>query len=500
MFCICRKMLIFADVKKTMTKPVTFTDMRRNVKAALANAFVGICVWLLSGMAAQAAGVPREAYPGGRCHLFRLQLKDKAGTPFNLKHPEDYLSAKALERRARQHLTVDSTDLPLSPVYLGKIREGGWRIVSQSKWNNTVLVATPMKDDLHRLRALPFVERVTHVFSSPDSINPSKRDALFMDAQEPDTAAKTTYGKAHTQIEMLGGERLHEAGFRGQGITIAVTDGGFMNADVIPLLRNVKVVASRDFVYPPSEDFYGELDHGTEVLSTMAMNQPNLFVGTAPEAQYILARTEDGRSESGAEEDFWVAAAEWADSIGADVINASFGYHQFDGDLGSYKYADLDGRTSHSSRAASLLAGKGIVFVTSAGNEGMGAWKKIGVPGDADGVLAVGAVTEKRVNTAFSSVGPSADGRVKPDVMAMGAHAAVVNGRGKVVNANGTSFSSPITCGMVACLWQALPNKTAAEIMDLVRASADRFEKPDNVFGYGIPDFWKAYKLGGGEK
>lgn len=491
-------MLIFADVKKTMTKPVTYTDMRRNVKAALANAFVGICVWLLSGMAAQAAGVPREAYPGGRCHLFRLQLKDKAGTPFNLKHPEAYLSAKALERRARQNLKVDSTDLPLSPVYLDKIRETGLRIVSQSKWNNTVLVATSMKDDEHRLRALPFVERVTHVFSSPDSIIPSKRDVLFPEPQLPDSAVKNTYGKADTQIEMLNGMKLHEAGFRGKGMTIVVTDGGFMNADVIPLLRNVRVVATRDFVYPSSEDFFGELDHGTEVLSTMAMNEPNLFVGTAPEAEYILARTEDGRSESGAEEDFWVAAAEYADSIGADVINASLGYHNFDGDLGNYKYADLDGRTSHSSRAASLLAGKGIIFVTSAGNDGMGAWKKIGVPGDADGVLAVGAVTEKRVNTAFSSVGPAADGRVKPDVMAMGAHSAVVNGRGKVVNANGTSFSSPITCGMVACLWQALPHKTAAEIMDLVRASADRFEKPDNIYGYGIPDFWKAYKLGGG--
>ena len=493
-----RKNTIFAVMNENLVKIEKGDNVKRSLKGVWVRAFACMCVWFLWGMSAEAAGVPREAYPGGRCHLFRLQLKDKAGTPFNLKHPEAYLSAKALERRARQNLKVDSTDLPLSPVYLERIRETGLRIVSQSKWNNTVLVATSMKDDEHRLRALPFVERVTHVFSSPDSIIPSKRDVLFPDEQKPDTAAKSAYGKASTQIEMLNGARLHEAGFRGKGITIVVTDGGFMNADVIPLLRKVNVVATRDFVYPASDDFFGELDHGTEVLSTMAMNEPNLFVGTAPEAQYILARTEDGRTESGAEEDFWVAAAEYADSIGADVINASLGYHNFDGDLGNYKYADLDGRTSHSSRAAAMLAGKGIVFVTSAGNDGMGAWKKIGVPGDADGVLAVGAVTEKRVNTPFSSVGPSADGRVKPDVMAMGAHSTVVNGRGKVVNANGTSFSSPITCGMVACLWQALPHKTAAEIMDLVRASADRFEKPDNIYGYGIPDFWKAYKLGGG--
>ena len=466
------------------------------MKTLLTKAFA--CAWLLVGLAANVQAVPRKAYPGGRCHLFRLQLKDKAGTPFTLSNPEDYLSAKSLERRARQHLAVDSTDLPLSPRYLNAIREGGWRIVAQSKWNNTVLVATPMKDDDHRLRALPFVDRVTHVFSSPDSIIPSRRDALFSEEQLPKVDAKSIYGEGHTQIDMLHGAPLHEAGFRGKGMTIAVLDGGFMNVDVIPLLKDVKIEAVRDFVYPPSDDFYGELDHGTEVLSTMAMNHQNLFVGTAPEAHYILARTEDGRTESGAEEDFWVAAAEYADSIGADVINASVGYHHFDESLGDYHYADLDGRTSHCSRAAALLASKGIVFVTSAGNDGMGAWKKINVPGDADGVLAVGAVTEKRINTAFSSVGPSADGRVKPDVMAQGAHAAVVNGRGKLVNANGTSFSSPITCGMVACLWQALPQKTASEIMDLVRASADRFEHPDNIFGYGIPDFWKAYLLGGG--
>lgn len=470
------------------------------MKDLLMKTFASVCVWLFTGVMAFAVGVPREAYPGGRCHLFRLQLKDKFGSPFTLAHPEAYLSAKSLERRARQHLQVDSTDLPLSPLYLAKIRECGVKIVGQSKWNNTVLVATPMRDDEHRLLTLPFVDRVTHVFSSPDSIIPSRRDRLYSEEQTPNPRIEGIYGEGHLQIEMLKGDRLHEAGFRGKGMTIAVIDGGFMNTDVIPLLRNVKIVATRDFVYPPSDDFYGELDHGTEVLSTMAMNHPRLFVGTAPDAQYILARTEDGRSESGAEEDFWVAAAEYADSIGADVINASLGYHHFDEALGDYQYTDLDGRTSHSSRAASLLAGKGIIFVTSAGNDGMGSWKKINVPGDADNVLTIGAVTEKLLNTAFSSIGPSADGRVKPDVMALGAHAAVVNGRGKLVNANGTSFSSPITCGMVACLWQALPDKTAYEIMDLVRASADRFNAPDNIFGYGIPDFWKAYLLGGGKE
>jgi subtilisin family serine protease len=226
------------------------------------------------------------------------------------------------------------------------------------------------------------------------------------------------------------------------------------------------------------------------------MNRPDTMVGTAPEAQFILIRTEDGRSESLAEEDWWAAAVEFADSIGADVLNSSLGYHHFDRSLGDHPYRELNGRTSICSRSASLLAGKGMILVASAGNEGLGTWKKINVPGDADDILTVGAVNAQRVNTGFSSVGPSADGRVKPDVMAMGYHSAVVSGKGTLTTANGTSFSSPITCGAVACLWQALPQFTAMQIINLVRSAGDRFEYPDNVFGYGIPDYWKALEWG----
>jgi subtilisin family serine protease len=295
---------------------------------------------------------------------------------------------------------------------------------------------------------------------------------------------------------MLNGIPLHKAGYKGKGMTIAVFDGGFMNVDSIPAFKNVNIIATRDFVYPPSDCIYEELDHGTEVLSTMAINEPDIFIGTAPEADYILIRTEDGRTESMAEEDFWVAAAEYADSIGADVINSSLGYHGFDKDLGSHQYRDLDGRQAICSRSASMLASKGMILTNSAGNEGNNTWKKINCPSDASDILTVGALTAKRINTLFSSVGPSADGRVKPDVMSLGAHAAVISGAGKHTYANGTSFASPITCGMVACLWQALPQKTALEIMDLIRSSSDRFDYPDNVFGYGIPDFWKALQLG----
>lgn len=434
----------------------------------------------------------RKAFPGGPCHLYRLQLQDKAGSPYSLERPEEFLSMKSLERRRRQGLQLDSTDLPVSQRYLGELSQRGLRVVSKSKWNNTVVVALPQPDDLGQLRDIPFVTEVTHLFSAPDTVEVSQRDELMEQNLEKVPV------DSRRQLTMLNLQRLHEAGYRGRGMTIAVLDGGFMNADRIPLLSNVRVVAHRDCVYPPSPEFFGELDHGTEVLSTMAMNRPDTMVGTAPEAQYILVRTEDGRSESLAEEDWWAAAAEYADSIGVDMLNSSLGYHHFDRSLGDHPYRELDGRTSICSRSASLLAGKGMILVASAGNEGLGSWKKINVPGDADNILTVGAVNEQCINTGFSSVGPSADGRVKPDIMAMGYHSAVVSGKGTLTTANGTSFSSPISCGAVACLWQSLPQLTAMQIIDLVRSSADRYEYPDNVFGYGIPDYWKALEQGRG--
>lgn len=456
-------------------------EMRIKILAIAAATMLAVTAWAVG---------ERKAYPGGPCHLYRLQLADKKGTPYSLSRPEEFLSMKSLERRRRQGLAVDSTDLPLSPRYLEALRERGLRVVSQSKWNNTVVVVLPQPDDLGTLAEIPFVKGVTHLFSAPDTVEVSLRDELM----EQDLEKMPV--DSREQLTMLNLHRLHEAGYRGRGITIAVLDGGFMNVDRIPLLSNLRIVAHRDCVYPSSPEFFGELDHGTEVLSTMAMNRPDTMVGTAPDAQFILIRTEDGRSESLAEEDWWAAAVEFADSIGADVLNSSLGYHHFDRSLGDHPYRELNGRTSICSRSASLLAGKGMILVVSAGNEGLGTWKKINVPGDADDILTVGAVNAQRINTGFSSVGPSADGRVKPDVMAMGYHSAVVSGKGTLTTANGTSFSSPITCGAVACLWQALPKFTAMQIINLVRSAGDRFEYPDNVFGYGIPDYWKALEWG----
>jgi serine protease AprX len=334
------------------------------------------------------------------------------------------------------------------------------------------------------------------VFTAPDSIPSARVDSLETDTTLSAYHATSLYGKAQRQIEMLNGQKLHQAGFQGQGMLIAIIDGGFMNADKIPLLKNVNVAGSRDCVYPYTANVYDLLDHGTMVLSTMGASIDSFFVGTAPRATYYLLRSEDGRTENLCEEDWWAQAAEVADSLGADVVNSSLGYTRFDDARASHTYREQDGRTALISRTASLMARKGMVLVNSAGNEGSGSWKRINFPGDADNILTVAALKEDSVNAPFSSVGPSIDGRVKPDVSAMGYMSTVIRGAGTVTVASGTSFSSPELCGMVACLWQALPNKTATEIIDLVRRAGDRYQWPDNVFGYGIPDFWKAYELG----
>ena len=438
----------------------------------------------------------RVPFPGGKCSMFRVELKDKSGTPYSLRKPQEFLSKKSIERRRRQGLRLDSTDLPVSPRYVEAIKARGVSVVGTSKWNNTVLVRSNDDYVADVLRLLPFVRRVTKVLEAPDSVMPPVRNIVSESLAKADTMKTGLYGHTDAQIEVVNGKPLHEAGFRGKGMTIAVLDGGFMNADKIPCMQKINIIATRNFGVPSFGTVCDALDHGTCVLSLMAVNEPGIYVGTAPEADYVLVKTEVGQYEQMVEEDFWAMGAEFADSIGADLINSSLGYNNYDVKEMSHKYSELDGKTSLISRTASLLASKGIIHCNSAGNAGNDQWKKIGVPADADDILAVGALTPKKMNANFSSVGPSADGRVKPDIMAPGNPTAVVNGRGNVSYGSGTSFASPLLCGLVACLWQSMPEKTACEIMDLVRMSGDRADEPDNVFGHGIANFGKAFEYG----
>jgi subtilisin family serine protease len=436
------------------------------------------------------------SYPGGKCMLFRVQLKDKGNSNYSFARPHEFLSERALKRRARQNIAIDSTDIPVCSDYIKKVSHAGVEVISKSKWNNTLLVKCRKASQMDVVKKLPFVSLCRKVFTAPDSIKTTVRSNFKKEVRQWQEESHNPYGATADQIENLNGTSLHQHGFKGRGMLIAVLDAGFMNVDRIPCLHDLKLSGIRDFVFPRAKSVFDETDHGTMVLSAMAVEVPGYYIGTAPEASYLLLRCEDQHTESLAEEDYWAAAVEYADSVGVDVINSSLGYHEFDDASNSHKYNELDGKTALISRTASMLASKGIVLVNSVGNEGMGCWKKMNFPSDAKDILTVGSITPNGTNAAFSSIGPTADGRIKPDVMAFGSPAAVVSGRGTVINDMGTSFSAPLITGLVACLWQACPEKTAYEIIDLVRKSGNNYSSPNNIFGYGVPDFWKAYQEG----
>lgn len=452
-----------------------------------------VSLWASSAAASGLQPQPKPKQPKSLDYKYRITFTDKADTPYSLQHPEQYLSERALQRRSRQGIVVDSTDLPVCESYVRRIVELGVKPVARGKWENFLTVACADTTWMAAARALPFVKRIEMVWGKPfcsQDESDNRREELTNQLTDyPDSL----YGAATRQILQLQGHRLHEAGYRGEGMMVAVIDAGFHNADRMEALRNAHILGCKDFVNPAG-DAYGEGSHGLSVLSCMAMNRPHQMVGAAPEASFWLLRSEDESSEQLVEQDYWAAAVEFADSVGVDVVNTSLGYYNFDNSDWDYAYRHLNGRHALMSRQASRMACKGMVLVCSAGNSGAGSWKKITPPADAFDVLTVGAIDKEGVLASFSSVGNTADGRIKPDVMALGQLTAVMMPDGSQGRANGTSYSSPIICGMVTCLWQALPQLTARQLIELVRQSGNRVEFPDNIYGYGIPDFWKAYQ------
>lgn len=439
--------------------------------------------------------------------MYRLTLTDKRESNYSLSHPTRWLSARSVERRKRQGLPLDSTDLPVSPRYLKTIAaQKGISIVGKSRWNNTVVALSTDTLALQRLTELPFVAKAELVWLSPDSVEKRLYKEKIHGHYSPwDSVHGERYAKGKEQIESLCGQRLHNINIRGKGISIAVLDGGFQNANLLPAFYHTRIDGIRDLVWHDpllphpenaDEQIFYESDHGTKVLSAMAANNPEVLVGTAPEARYWLMRCEDQRTEQPVEQDYWAMAAELADSAGVDLINSSLGYNDFDAPHQGLSLSQLDGQSTLISRTASMLARKGIILVCSAGNTGMGPWKKICIPADADDMITVGAITPQDGNAPFSAVGPSQDGRVKPDVVAVGSPAALISGRGSVVFDMGTSFAAPVVCGLTACLWQALRHRTAIEIINLIRLTSDNYKTPNNIFGYGKPNFWKAYMTG----
>lgn len=433
--------------------------------------------------------------------LHWIQFTDKANTPYSLAQPSEFLSQRALDRRARQNIALAENDLPVDPTYIQAVLAQGAAYRTHSKWFNSVTVLVPDQATLNAIQSLPFVKNIDRVGKREERKTTPAKFESFASAKslQATSFSENDYGHGLGQIDMLGGLSLHNQGYKGKGMLIAVLDGGFSNVDVFPafdsLRANNQLLGGWDFV-ARGPITYGHSSHGTSVLSTMAANLPGTFIGTAPEAQYMLFRTEDTSVELPIELDYWIAAAEFADSAGADIINSSLGYTTFDNTDFDFTYADMDGNTTRGSRGADVAASKGILVVNSAGNSGDKPWRYIGAPADGDSVLAIGAVTADGYIANFSSEGPSADGDIKPNVCAQGQGATILSGSGQVVAGNGTSFSGPIIAGMAACLWQIHKDSlTNMDVFHAIEASAHKFNNPDGFYGYGIPNFAKANLL-----
>lgn len=426
-------------------------------------------------------------------YKFRVMLKDKGVTSYSIDNPIEYLSQRAIDRRTRQNIAIDDSDIPISDQYISDIIALNCEIVAQSKWLKSVSVNCADSATANLIKQLPYVDDVIFVWKGTRS---SQKKSLSPKSELKRQQSNAAYGRAYTQISLNNGHQLHQAGYKGTGMHIAVIDAGFTNVPSLSKLSNVNIIGYKDFVFENENNaIFSSSQHGTMVLSTIATNQPDEYIGTAPDASYWLLRSEDINSEYPIEEDYWVAAAEFADSVGVDLINTSLGYNTFDAPSKNYTHSDLDGKTAYISKGAEYAVQKGIFVVASAGNERNGSWKKIVTPSDAENVLSVGAIGSDSIYTYFSSYGPSADYRIKPDVMAMGLSCEVVNSSDNYTTSSGTSYSAPILCGMIACLWQAYPDLTNLELLDIVRKSGNKYDNPDANYGYGIPDMTKAVSL-----
>lgn len=424
-----------------------------------------------------------------------VYFKDKPAKAEFLKNPLRMLSTRAIERRQKNGVTIDVLDVPVALEYINKIKnQEGIKVLAKSKWMN----ALHIQGDLSSISALLKLDCVATVNYANRQLKQKKSNKKSKLNTKLEVTLYTDYGFAYRQLEMLKGEVLHQNGFKGKGMYIAVMDAGFPKVDELEafshLFENKQLIGGYNFV-DRNTDIYSRHYHGQMVLSTMAAKLKNEYLGTAPEASYTLFITEDDQNESPLEESLWVEAAEQADSLGVDIITTSLGYTTFDNPAYNYTYSDLDGNTAFMSKGASIAFSRGIFLVNSAGNSGNSPWKHIGIPADAVDVLSIGAVNSEEEIAGFSSYGPTSDGRIKPTVCAQGAGAYIVNTNGTVSTANGTSFSGPIMAGVVACLWQENPSATNRQLMTVIKESAHLFENPTAQEGYGIPDFEEAMVL-----
>ena len=437
-----------------------------------------------------------------------IKLKDKDGSVFSVSNPSQFLSKRAIARRVRYNIAISQTDLPVNDSYIQTILAvgGGVRILNVSKWFNQVCIITSDPTAITRINALPFVLTAAGVAPRPANTNnksdkhakPTINVAASIVAARPGSPNNVyNYGLSYPQIHLHNAEFLHNHHFRGEGMQLAIMDAGFLNYLTLPTFDSIRtnnqVINTWDFV-AEKQGVNDAHPHGTNCFSTIAANMPGTFIGTAPNANFLLYRTEDASTEYPVEEQNFVAAAERADSIGADAFSVSLGYNTFSNSIFNYTYNDLNGNVTLIARAANMAAQKGIAVIVAAGNEGNNPWRYITTPADADSVLTIGAVDKNRQIASFSSFGPSSDGQIKPDIAAIGTGAVVANeSTGQPMYGNGTSFACPIMAGITTCLWQAFPEVNNMAIIDALRQSSDRVSNPNNRTGYGIPDVKKAF-------
>ncbi len=444
-----------------------------------------------------------------------IKFKDKGTNPFSIANPSAYLGTRALQRRARYNIAIDSLDLPVTPRYVDSVRLAGVvNILNTSKWLNQVTIQTTDAAALVKINNFPFVVSAVAVASRIGGVNggepvnkildtpidtPIPTDNTTSSLIEETTANVFNYGKSNGQVRIHQGEFLHNHGFRGEGMQISVLDAGFFHYLSLPtfdsIRNNNQIINVWDFV-ANNASVDEDHTHGMNCLSTIAANMPGVFVGTAPKANFCLFRTEDVASETRIEEHNLSAGYERADSIGVDVCTISLGYTTFDFATQNYTYANMDGNTTMAAIASDIAAKKGMLPVVAAGNDGNGAWHFIVTPGDADSVMTVGAVDTMGVIATFSSHGPSSNGRIKPNVAAVGRAAVIASpSTGQPVFGNGTSFATPNIAGLTTCLWQAFPEFNNMTILDAMQKSASKYTTPDDRVGYGIPDMKKSFTI-----
>jgi serine protease AprX len=425
---------------------------------------------------------------------YMVFFTDKEGTIYSVEEPNKFLTERAIQRRKKSDIAVTEQDFPVNERYRQEVEAQGIAIFYQSRWLNAIMVED-YPDKVEALKSLPFVADVVYV-APGQRLNARLRAPAAPKALRQDVP--------DTQNKLLQIPLMHEQGYTGMGVLIAVLDNGFLGVNQLPqfshLFDEKRVLRSWDFVrYSP--DVFRFRDHGTRALSTIAVRDEGTFTGTAPDASFLLAITEDSGDESRPDTEYiieeynWLIASEWADSLGADIITSSLGYSTFDDPAMNYTFADMDGQTAVASRAAAWATERGMLVVSSAGNGRHSSWPGIGTPADADGTLAVGAIDAEGQLAPFSSGGPTADGRIKPEVVALGVNTIVVGANGTYQTNNGTSFSAPQIAGLAAGIWQAYPDLSNLQLRDLIMRSGDRAANPDNEYGWGLPTFRRIQSL-----